>query len=94
MASMNSMILGPLLETLKGLFADKLIDDDREPIVTFELPFVEQTQGSVWALYPPKLHLWHQLIMVSLLFVVCCLWFVVCGLLMALLVPYVGRKRE
>jgi hypothetical protein len=61
MASM-AMILEPLLETLKGLFADKLIDDDREPIATFGLPFVEQTQ--VWALYPPKLLLWHQLIMV------------------------------
>ncbi len=74
---MMASILEPLvMETLKGIFADKLIDDDREPIATFELPFVEQTQGSMWALYPPKLHLWHQLIMVSLLFVVCCLWFV------------------
>jgi hypothetical protein len=52
-----------ILETLKGLFADKLIEDDREPIATFELPFLEQ--GSSWALYPPKLQLWHQLIMVS-----------------------------
>jgi hypothetical protein len=52
-----------ILETLKGLFADKLVEDDREPIATFELPFSEQ--GSVWGLYPPKLHLWHQLIMVS-----------------------------
>jgi hypothetical protein len=68
----SSMILEPLMETLKGLFADKLIDDDREPIATFELPFVEQKQGSIWALYPPKLHLWHQLIMVSSLLVVYC----------------------
>ena len=65
----SSMILEPLLETLKSVFADKLIDDDREPIATFELPLVE---GSMWALYPPKLHLWHQLIMVSSLLVVYC----------------------
>jgi hypothetical protein len=47
------MILEPLLETLKGVFANKLTEDDREPIATFELPFVEP--GSMWALYPPKL---------------------------------------
>jgi hypothetical protein len=28
-----------LLETLKGLFADKLVEDDRKPIAMFELPF-------------------------------------------------------
>jgi hypothetical protein len=66
---MASMILEPLLETLKGVFANKLTEDDREPIATFELPFVEP--GSMWALYPPKLHLWHQLIMVRCLLVAC-----------------------
>jgi hypothetical protein len=35
------MLLEHLLETLKGVFANKLIEDDREPIATFELPFVE-----------------------------------------------------
>jgi hypothetical protein len=69
---MASMILEPLLETLKGVFANKLTEDDREPIATFELPFVEP--GSfMWALYPPKLHLWHQLIMVRCLLVACLL---------------------
>lgn len=65
MVATSTLILDTLLETLEGLFADKLIEDDREPILTFELPFVESEQGSMWALYPPKLHLWHQLIMVS-----------------------------
>jgi hypothetical protein len=67
----SSMILEPLMETLKGLFADKLVEDDREPIAMFELPFVEQTQGFMWALYPPNA-LWHQLAMEGLLLVVCC----------------------
>jgi hypothetical protein len=39
------------METLKGLFADKLVEDDREPIV-FELPF--QNKTVLCGFYPPK----------------------------------------
>jgi hypothetical protein len=69
---MMAMKLEPLLETLKGVFANKLTEDDREPIATFELPYVEPG-GSMWALYPPRLHLWHQLIMVRCLYTLFCL---------------------
>jgi hypothetical protein len=56
-----------ILETLQGLFADKLIEDDREPIATFELPLFSGESGLLWGLYAPKLHLWHQLITMLLL---------------------------
>jgi hypothetical protein len=72
-----------ILETLQGLFADKLIEDDRAPIATFALPFYSEqaqqdgTGGDVgvdgvtnvvmWGLYAPKLHLWYQLILMLLL---------------------------
>jgi hypothetical protein len=65
------ILLEPLLEIVKGAFANKLIEDDREPIATFELPFVEPG-SSVWALFPPKMHLWHQLFMVRCL--LACQW--------------------
>jgi hypothetical protein len=48
------------METLRGLFADKLVEDDREPLWTFEIP---HTQGT-WGFFPPKLHQWSQIMMV------------------------------
>lgn len=46
---------------LESFFEDKLIDDDREAVLTFFLPYVEGT----FALYPPKLIFWLQLLVVS-----------------------------
>jgi len=44
------------------LFADKLIQEDRDYVFTFELPGVDST----FAFYPPKLTFWLQLLLVSL----------------------------
>jgi len=46
---------------LETLFADKLVQEDRDYAFTFEIPGLEGT----FAFYPPKLALWVQLLAVS-----------------------------
>jgi hypothetical protein len=40
------------METIQALFADKLVDDDRQPVVTF------RAMGDSWGIFAPKLVLW------------------------------------
>lgn len=47
---------------LKPLFANKLVEDDREPVMTFELPW---TEDESYGLLIPKLDFWNQLVYVS-----------------------------
>jgi hypothetical protein len=49
------------MEIFKHLFADKLVEDDREPVWIFEIPGME---GTYWGFYPPKMLLWQQLLLV------------------------------
>jgi hypothetical protein len=49
-----------------SLFADKLVQDDREPVATFL-----DWQGASWGLYAPKWMLWQQLILVRFHTCVC-----------------------
>jgi hypothetical protein len=51
-----------LLQALEeSLFADKLLEDPREPLTTFTIPGFDGTFG----LYAPTLALWQQLLYVS-----------------------------
>lgn len=53
-----------MLEILeRTLFADKLVDDTREPFATFEVPGVDGTFG----IFPPTLGIWQQLLYVSVI---------------------------
>lgn len=55
------MWLAQRLEGLiQALFADKLVEDDRSPIAIFSIPGHE----GEYALYPPKLLFYHQLLAV------------------------------
>lgn len=52
-----------MLEILESsLFADKLVEDTREPLTTFEIPGLDGTFG----LFPPTLGIWQQLLYVSM----------------------------
>lgn len=46
---------------LKDIFAEKLLKDEREPVLTFEIPGWEGTFGLFAPLWEP----WKQLILVS-----------------------------
>lgn len=53
-----------MLELLEQtLFADKLKEDTREPLATFEIPGLDGTFG----LYPPVMGVWQQALLVSTL---------------------------
>lgn len=55
------------METIRSVFADKLMHDDRNPILTFRIYGLD----GQYALYPPKAGLWNQLIatiLIQLLF--------------------------
>lgn len=47
------------MEFIKSLFADKLVDDDRQPILIF------RAMGDSWGIFAPNFMLWQQLIWVS-----------------------------
>ncbi|KAL7559191.1 hypothetical protein ACA910_013198 [Epithemia clementina (nom. ined.)] len=51
------------MEVLRNLFADKLIEDDREPLWIFSIPGLDGD----YALYAPRSQLWNQLIFVILM---------------------------
>ena len=46
------------METLKVLFADKLVEDDREPLFTVSV------LDAKWGIFAPQFALWQQLIFV------------------------------
>ena len=51
------------MDTLKNVYADKLVDDDREPVTTFSIPGWEHY--GQYALYAPKSEFWNQLLVVG-----------------------------
>ena len=51
------------------LFAEKLLTDERNPVVVFSVPRIEGT----WGLFLPLLEHWRQLILVSSYCLVSCL---------------------
>ena len=48
------------MEALKSLFADKLVEDHRQPLSVIQLPGID----GEFAIYPPCLTFWNQLIAV------------------------------
>lgn len=46
---------------LKGLFANKLLDDDREAFLTIQIPGME----GEFAIFAPRIEFWRQLVYVS-----------------------------
>ena len=59
---------GLLLSFVKSLFANKLLEDERNPIYEFSSlppPFFDHSTNSKYALYAPGFELWKQLGMVS-----------------------------
>jgi hypothetical protein len=50
---------------LQSLFADKLVHDDREPLLSFKSSWRDDDDdGSDWVLLAPNLALWLQLLLV------------------------------
>lgn len=47
-----------MLDSIKAVFAETFVDDDREPVLTFHM------FGSDWILLAPEWGLWKQLILV------------------------------
>jgi hypothetical protein len=45
---------------IESLLVDKLVEDDREFVTTFQIPGVEGSFG----LFPPKMNFWVQLLVV------------------------------
>ena len=60
--ALREMSPSPLIEALPSLFTEKLIEDDREPVATIEIPGFEGSFG----VYPPALIFWKQLLLVCL----------------------------
>ena len=55
--------MSAVMELIRDQFADKLVEDDREPIHEFGIKGLEGT----YALYPPRLEIWKQLFVVSII---------------------------
>jgi hypothetical protein len=54
------------MKVLQSLFADKLVHDDREPLLSFK-SWHDDDDGSDWVLLAPNFALWHQLMLVRML---------------------------